>query len=87
MQNIFLAFYGLAIVLLDEFLPKSSHHLSIFLDLDYMCQVCIRCSEGEGNSASICAHIDSYIKKNICRCFDNGRVQIICPKAVFVVTL
>lgn len=66
---------------------KSSCHLSILLAFNYTCQVYVRYSEGEGNSISICSLIDICIKENICRCFDNKRVQIIHPEAVFVVIL
>lgn len=88
MQNVFwLHRTGTLPSWLNVLIPKTSHHLSVFLEINYTRQVSVRCSEGEGNSPSICALIDTYIKENICRCFDNARVQIICPKAVFVVTL
>lgn len=59
-------------------IPKSPHHLSIFLKFNYKCQV----FWGEGNSLT-----DTHIKENIYRCFDNGSVKIIGSKAGDVVTL
>lgn len=88
MQNVFwLSKIWILSYWMNLLTPKSSHHLSIFLEFNYTCQVYVRCSKGEGNSTSVCLLIDTYIKENICRCFDSGRVQIICPKAILTVTL
>lgn len=89
--NVFLGFQGLSLWVLFYYenclICKSSCHLPIFLEFNYTLGGCQVFWGGGREFNRICSLIDTYIKDSICRCFDNGRVQIICPKAVFVVIL